>query len=44
MGAKQKLKDESKAVGIAAIYSGSWIAVLMLIKSLISAEYQGKKP
>jgi hypothetical protein len=39
MGAKQKLKDEVTAIGIAALYFGSWIAVLLWIKSLILAEY-----
>ena len=40
MSIKQKMKDELKAVGIAAIYFGCWIAVLLLLKSLILAEYE----
>jgi hypothetical protein len=40
MGCMQKLKDEIKAVGIAVLYFGSWIAGLLLFKSLILAEYQ----
>jgi len=36
----QKLKDEIKAIGIAALYFGLWIAALLLIKSLVLAEYQ----
>jgi hypothetical protein len=37
---KQKLNEEIKALGIAAGYFGCWIAALLLIKSLILAEYQ----
>ena len=40
MSMKQKLKDELKAVGIAALYFGCWIAALLLIKSLVLAEYR----
>jgi hypothetical protein len=40
MGFKQKLRDEIKAVGIAAIYFGCWIAGLLLIKFLVLAEYE----
>ena len=40
MGFKQKLRDEIKAVGIAALYFGCWIATLLLLKSLILAEYK----
>jgi hypothetical protein len=40
MSLKQKLKDELKAVGIAALYFGCWIAALLLVKSLVLAEYQ----
>ena len=37
---KQKLKDEIKDFGIAALYFGCWIGALLLLKSLILAEYQ----
>ena len=40
MSFKQKLKDEIKAIGIAALYFGCWIGVLLLLKSLILAEYK----
>jgi hypothetical protein len=40
MGFMQKMKDEFKAVGLAALYFGSWIAALLLLKFLILAEYQ----
>jgi len=40
MSIKQKLKDEMKAVGLAALYFGCWIGALLLLKSLILAEYQ----
>jgi hypothetical protein len=40
MSLKQKLKEEIKAVGIAALYFGCWIAALLFIKSLVLAEYQ----
>lgn len=40
MSIKQKLREEIKAVGIAALYFGSWIAALLLLKSLILAEYR----
>lgn len=40
MSFKQRLKDEMKAVGIATLYFGLWIAGLLLLKSLILAEYQ----
>ena len=40
MSIKHKLKEESKAVGIAALYFGCWIAALLLIKSLVLAEYR----
>jgi hypothetical protein len=40
MSFKQKLKDEMKAVGIAALYFGCWIGALLLLKSLILAEYK----
>ena len=35
MSFKQKLKDEAKAVVIAALYFGCWIAALLLIKTLV---------
>jgi len=40
MSLKQKLKDEIKAVGVAALYFGCWIGALLLFKSLILAEYK----
>ncbi|MFY9943946.1 MAG: hypothetical protein WAK57_17355 [Desulfobacterales bacterium] len=40
MSFKQKLKEEIKAIGIAALYFGSWIAALLLLKSLVLAEYR----
>ena len=40
MSFKQKVKDETKAVGVAALYFGCWIGALVLLKSLILAEYQ----
>jgi hypothetical protein len=40
MNFKQKLKVELKEVGIAALYFGCWIAALLLVKSLILAEYR----
>jgi hypothetical protein len=40
MSFKQKLKDEIKAIGLAALYFGSWIGALLLLKSLILAEYK----
>jgi hypothetical protein len=36
----QELKDELTAIGIAALYFGFWIAALLLIKSLVLAEYR----
>jgi hypothetical protein len=39
MSFKQKLKDEIKAVGIVALYFGCWLSALLLLKSLILAEY-----
>ena len=40
MSWQQKLKHELKAVAIAALYFGSWIAALLMLKQLILAEYQ----
>jgi hypothetical protein len=40
MSFKQKLKDEIKDIGIAALYFGCWIGALLLLKSLILAEYK----
>jgi len=40
MSFQQKLKHEIKAIGIAALYFGCWIAALLLLKSLVLAEYQ----
>ena len=39
MSITQKLKEEAKAIGITALYFGTWIAALLLLKSLILAEY-----
>ncbi len=35
----QKLKHEIRAVGLAALYFGCWLAALLLIKQLVLAEY-----
>jgi len=40
MSFKLKLKNEMKAIGIAALYFGSWIGALFLLKFLILAEYK----
>lgn len=40
MSLKQKLKDEIKAIGVAALYFGCWIGALLLLKSLVLAEYK----
>jgi hypothetical protein len=40
MGIKQKLKDELRALSIAMLYFGSWIAMLLMLKYLILAEYK----
>ena len=40
MSFKQKLKDEIKDIGIAALYFGCWLGALLLLKSLILAEYK----
>ena len=40
MSFKQKLKDEIKDIGIAALYFGCWIGALLSLKSLILAEYK----
>ena len=40
MSFKQKLKEETKVIGIAALYFGCWIGALLLLKSLILAEYK----
>ena len=40
MSFRQKLKDEIKDIGIAALYFGCWLGALLLLKSLILAEYQ----
>ena len=40
MSFKQKLKDEMEAIGLAALYFGCWIGLLLLFKSLILAEYK----
>jgi hypothetical protein len=39
MGFQQRLLHEFKAVGVAALYFGCWLAVLLVIKQLILAEY-----
>jgi hypothetical protein len=40
MSLKQKLKKEIKDIGIAALYFGCWLGVLLLLKSLLLAEYR----
>ena len=40
MSFKQKLKEEIKNVGTAALYFGCWITALLVIKALVLAEYQ----
>ena len=40
MGIKQRLMEEIKVVGIAALYFGCWIGALLLFKSLVLAEYK----
>jgi hypothetical protein len=40
MGARQKLVKELKAVGLATLFFAAWFGVLVLLKSLILAEYQ----
>jgi hypothetical protein len=40
MGLQQKLMHEIKAVGIATLYFGCWIAALMTLKQLVLAEYE----
>jgi hypothetical protein len=40
MSFKQKLKNEITAIGIAATYFGCWIAALLLLKTLVLAEYR----
>ena len=40
MSWKQKLLHEFRAVSLAALFFGLWLAVLMIIKQLILAEYQ----
>lgn len=37
---QQKLEHELKAVGLAALFFGCWIAALALLKQLLLAEYQ----
>jgi len=40
MELKQRIVHELKVVGVATLYFGSWLAVSILIKQLILAEYQ----
>ncbi len=40
MSLKQKLQHELKAIAIAALYFGSWITMLILLKQLVLAEYE----
>jgi len=40
MSFKQKLKQEIKSVGLATLYFACWLAVLLLIKQLVLAEYK----
>lgn len=42
MDAQKKLMYEVKAIGLAALYFGCWLAVLLVIKKLILAEYEIK--
>jgi hypothetical protein len=37
---QQKLKHELKALGLAGLFFGTWIAVLALLKQLLLAEYR----
>lgn len=37
---RQTLKREIKAVALAAVYFGCWLAALLLLKQLVLAEYQ----
>jgi hypothetical protein len=39
MNWQQKLKHELKAVGLASLFFGSWIAALLVLKALLLAEY-----
>ena len=40
MGIKQKLIDELKAIGLAMLYFGCWLAALIVLKKLMLDEYQ----
>ena len=40
MSFKQKLKDEIKEIGIAALFFGCWLGALLLLKWLILEEFQ----
>ena len=40
MSFQQKLKEEAKAIMITALYFGCWVAAMMLLKSLVLAEYK----
>lgn len=40
MSFKEKLKQEIKSVGLATLYFACWLAVLLLIKQLVLAEYR----
>src|SRR5258708_6080379 len=40
MSAKQKLKHELNALGIASLYFGVWLGVLIVLKKLVLAEYE----
>lgn len=39
MGVKQKLMHEIKSIVVAALYFGCWLAILLVIKQLVLAEY-----
>jgi len=39
MSLQQKLKHELKAVGVAALFFGTWIAALLVLKDLLLNEY-----
>jgi hypothetical protein len=40
MSFRQKLRKEIKAVALATVYFATWIGVLMVLKTLLLAEYQ----
>ena len=42
MGAREKLRHELKALAVATAYFGAWIGALLVLKSLLLAEYHVK--